>query len=224
MKARQAYRRQADEGSRVGHLTEHRASLHHIICAEWCPSVMKLPWKSSHNPTKDNDRDKVDKDSVKKANLSGGRGGNGGKGGNVGGAGGLAEAPSIPLEASNVLQGGAAHWFFFKGDTGGNGGAGDDRGGAGGIGQGQKFGARLVSVSGKVGNVLALTVSDFCREYHLSDKIRNLLDEQGFETAGALLEVSDISLLQDGFKPGQVAELKRALKELLVKNGVSIPV
>ncbi|KAJ6537353.1 hypothetical protein DFH09DRAFT_1178029, partial [Mycena vulgaris] len=151
-----------------------------------------------------------DNDNKLRPNLSGGRGGHGGKGGNVGGAGGLGEGAYITVEE-------VYRFCHIYGGTGGNGGDGNNRGGIGGIGQGQKFGTKLVSVRGTVLDVPTLTVTDFCEEYCLSDRIRNLLDDQGFETVGSLLEVSDVSLLQDGFKKGQIAEMKRALRQFLFK-------
>ncbi|KAJ7450550.1 hypothetical protein FB451DRAFT_1285495, partial [Mycena latifolia] len=147
-------------------------------------------------------------------NLSGGIGGHGGKGGRIGGDGGSGEAPQIPVEEMYRFR-------HVYGGTGGNGGNGGVQGGDGGIGHGQKFGTRLVCV--REGDIVpTLPVADFCRQYCLSDKIHKLLGEQGFETAGALLEVSDISPLEDGFKKGQIAEMKRALKEFLFKHGLSV--
>jgi hypothetical protein len=72
-----------------------------------------------------------------------------------------------------------------------------------------------VFVHGGGVRVPTLTVAEFCQKYHFGDKIRNLLDQQGFETAGAILEVSEMSLLEVGFKIGHIAEMKRALRQLL---------
>ncbi|KAJ7681378.1 hypothetical protein B0H17DRAFT_1333751, partial [Mycena rosella] len=153
---------------------------------------------------------KPEKDVDTRPTLSGGVGGHGGKGGRVGGAGGLGEAVRIALEE-------LYRFGHVRGGTGGNGGSGGIEGGAGGVGQGLRSGAKLVSIDGRA-EVPTLTVAEFCREYHVSDRIRFLLDRQGFETAGALLEVSDVYLLDEGFKGGQIAEMKRALKEFLSKN------
>ncbi|KAJ7116283.1 hypothetical protein C8R43DRAFT_1137958 [Mycena crocata] len=60
-----------------------------------------------------------------------------------------------------------------------------------------------------------LTVADFCKRYHLSTEISNILKNEGYQTAGALFEESDATLKDLGLKIGQVAELKRALKEFL---------
>ncbi|KAK7055073.1 hypothetical protein R3P38DRAFT_1343205 [Favolaschia claudopus] len=60
-----------------------------------------------------------------------------------------------------------------------------------------------------------LSVKDFCRSYGVSDTICKLLSDQGFETAGALWETDDRTLSDVGFKPGQIAELSRALKQFV---------
>ncbi|KAJ7744241.1 hypothetical protein DFH07DRAFT_834799 [Mycena maculata] len=144
--------------------------------------------------------------------LHGVTGGHGGKGGRIGGAGGFGEAMNIAVEEVYRFR-------RIFGGTGGHGGEGASQGGDGGIGQGPSFGSKLVPAQ-RAGDIPTLSVAEFCREYRLSDRIRTLLDEQGFETAAALLEVSDVSLLEDGFKKGQIAEIKRALKELLFRQGV----
>ncbi|KAF8155026.1 hypothetical protein K438DRAFT_1777908 [Mycena galopus ATCC 62051] len=70
-----------------------------------------------------------------------------------------------------------------------------------------------------------IPVAQFCREYNLSDNIRDHLEkgDPKLQTAGALLEVSETTLQQAGFKSGQIADLKRALKEFLVANITSEP-
>ncbi|KAJ7450546.1 hypothetical protein FB451DRAFT_1285488 [Mycena latifolia] len=146
--------------------------------------------------------------------LYGGTGGHGGRGGKIGGAGGLGQASHFPLKEIHRFS-------HLSGGTGGEGGEGGNQGGDGGIGQGLKFGTRLASVD--EGIVLPpLRLAEFCQRYCLSDRIRKLLGDQGFETAGALLEVSDVSLLDDGFLPGHIAEMKRALKEFLLQQGVQV--
>ncbi|KAJ6553028.1 hypothetical protein B0H19DRAFT_1155495 [Mycena capillaripes] len=65
-----------------------------------------------------------------------------------------------------------------------------------------------------------LSVAAFCKEYALSDAILRRIEKAGFETAGALLETSDSDLKAADFKPGQIAELKRALKDFLFKNRI----
>jgi hypothetical protein len=98
---------------------------------------------------------------------------------------------------------------------GGEGGEGGDEGGVGGLGQGQRFASKLMVIHGGPMNVPSLTVGAFCHAYRLSDRIRNLLDEQGFKTTAALLEITDDCLREVGFKVGQIAEIKRALRQFL---------
>jgi hypothetical protein len=58
-------------------------------------------------------------------------------------------------------------------------------------------------------------VNEFCQQYHLNQGICKLLNDAEFESAGALLEVAEGNLERAGFKQGQIAELKRALREFL---------
>jgi len=67
--------------------------------------------------------------------------------------------------------------------------------------------------------VPSLSVQEFCRKYKVGDEIRGLLENEGFKTAGALLEVSDSDLKDAGFRSGHVAEVKRALKDWLFSQG-----
>ncbi|KAJ7116284.1 hypothetical protein C8R43DRAFT_1137959 [Mycena crocata] len=73
---------------------------------------------------------------------------------------------------------------------------------------------KFVSINGTPLPVAALTVADFCAEYGLGEEIEKALKAEGFETAGALLEISwDDPTLAATFKRGHVAEVKRAVKE-----------
>ncbi|KAJ7354081.1 hypothetical protein DFH08DRAFT_804000 [Mycena albidolilacea] len=74
---------------------------------------------------------------------------------------------------------------------------------------------RSIAIDGKIISVPVLTVNDFCQQYHLSQEICKLLNDAKFESAGALLEVAEGNLEKAGFKQGQIAELKRALREFL---------
>ncbi|KAF8155028.1 hypothetical protein K438DRAFT_1863074 [Mycena galopus ATCC 62051] len=69
-----------------------------------------------------------------------------------------------------------------------------------------------------------MTVTEFCCKYNLSDNIRQRLEEEEFKTAGAVLEISETTLQTAGFKSGQIADLKRALKEFLITNVPPAPV
>ncbi|KAF8150277.1 kinase-like domain-containing protein [Mycena galopus ATCC 62051] len=96
----------------------------------------------------------------------------------------------------------------------------DSQDGFGGKNQPGAHGAptNLLGIEGQTPCVPNISVLDFCLQYRVSDKIRQLLDEEGFETAGSLLEMSDMSLKEAGFRVGQIAELKRALKELVTNT------
>ncbi|KAF8169198.1 hypothetical protein K438DRAFT_1941391 [Mycena galopus ATCC 62051] len=139
--------------------------------------------------------------------LKGGYGGTGGKSKNKGGEGGLGQRPQ-ELAIEDV----ARLFQEVNGGFGGTGGEGDFEGGRGGIGQGPAFSQPLVSgMQGR--KVPVMAIDKFCRQYSLSKKIHQLLEDEGFETAGALFQVSEGSLKESGFKAGHIAELKRALAE-----------
>ncbi|KAJ6569079.1 hypothetical protein B0H19DRAFT_1349971 [Mycena capillaripes] len=151
-------------------------------------------------------------------------GGSGGRGGSnqlTGGHGGLGEGPQMSTNATRFIRitGGSGGSGGSRNQTGGLGGSGGS-GGFGGAGQRQKVG-NLVSFDRKTAPRI-LTVGQFCQDYGVGDEILNLLYEQGFKTAGALFEVSDVSLLEHGWSNGQIAELKRALKEFLASCGINV--
>ncbi|KAF7331196.1 Kinase-like protein [Mycena sanguinolenta] len=121
--------------------------------------------------------------------------------------GGLGEGPQLGAHVQ--------HFREINGGIGGEGGDGDIEGGPGGVGQGPKVlhGLLLAEAEG-----VHAPIKQFCQENGLSHKIHHLLEEYGFETAGAILEVPAADLKDAGFKPGQIAELTRALKGLLRKS------
>jgi hypothetical protein len=72
----------------------------------------------------------------------------------------------------------------------------------GGVGQGPRFAKMLVVMDGKAAaHVPHLTIAKFCQQFQLSKKILRLLEER-FETAGALLDVDDVTQRKVGFKGG----------------------
>ncbi|KAJ6540304.1 hypothetical protein B0H19DRAFT_1268906 [Mycena capillaripes] len=142
--------------------------------------------------------------------LFGGTGGKGGYGGHIGGEGGLGEAAQLAMENVDRFR-------RIHGGTGGEGGPSDMIGGRGGIGQGPRLSHQLLSIDGK--GLPPLSVAEFCKEYNLSDKIHKLLDDQGFETVGALLKLTDTGLKDAGFKIGHIAELRRAVNNFASKDG-----
>ncbi|KAJ6540424.1 hypothetical protein B0H19DRAFT_1313086 [Mycena capillaripes] len=143
---------------------------------------------------------------------SGGTGGKGGEGGYTGGEGGLGEAAQLAMENVDRFR-------RIHGGTGGEGGASDNIGGRGGAGQGPRFSHQLLSIDGK--GLPPLSVAEFCQEYQLSDKIHQLLDNQGFETVGALFKLTDTDLKDAGFKIGHIAELRRALDDFASKDSAA---
>ncbi|KAJ7254486.1 hypothetical protein C8J57DRAFT_1347039 [Mycena rebaudengoi] len=151
-----------------------------------------------------------EKDENSGTELFGGTGGKGGSGGHTGGEGGLGEAAQLAIENVDRFR-------RIHGGTGGEGGPGDMIGGRGGTGQGPKFSHQLLSVDVK--GLPLLAMSEFCREYKLSDNIHKLLDDQGFETVGALFRLTDTDLKDAGFKIGHVAEVRRALNHFARNNG-----
>ncbi|KAJ6542770.1 hypothetical protein B0H19DRAFT_1076819 [Mycena capillaripes] len=154
-----------------------------------------------------------------------GKGGAGGKSALKGGDGGLGEGPQLAGEHAHLfgeiisklfsLMRGGLYSQFHQGGLGGLGGEGGIEGGLDRKSQGPKVSKQLVSLNGRTTHVPKLTVAEFCQELKLSEKIYKLLTEEEFETAGALLEVSDITLAEANFESRQIVELKRALKEFL---------
>ncbi|KAJ7196311.1 hypothetical protein B0H12DRAFT_1082038 [Mycena haematopus] len=76
----------------------------------------------------------------------------------------------------------------------------------------------FLSVTAKPVTLPVMSVDEFCRQYNLSENIREHLTKEEFQTAGSLLEVSESTLQAAGFKSGQIADLKKALKEFLISN------
>ncbi|KAJ7359331.1 hypothetical protein DFH08DRAFT_931886 [Mycena albidolilacea] len=76
-------------------------------------------------------------------------------------------------------------------------------------------GTQRIVVDGEIITLPNLSVAEFCRQYRLSDEIHRLLETEKFETAGAVLEAAETNLEKAGFKQGQIAELKRGLREFV---------
>jgi hypothetical protein len=68
---------------------------------------------------------------------------------------------------------------------------------------------------GKRVSVPPMKISDFCHQYCINTNVLELLEKSGFETAGALLDVTEDNLKDVGLQPGNIAEMKRALREFL---------
>ncbi|KAF7373269.1 Kinase-like protein [Mycena sanguinolenta] len=132
----------------------------------------------------------------------------GGKSDQKGGGGGLREASHITTQDIEHFAEISGKFFSesmvqrIQAGIGSDGGSG---GSEGSMGQVLEF----------LGRVPRISIGEFCRKFHVNEEIRKLLEEEGFETARALLELTDAELRRVGFKDGQIAELERALKELL---------
>ncbi|KAJ6537357.1 hypothetical protein DFH09DRAFT_1283551 [Mycena vulgaris] len=147
--------------------------------------------------------------------FGGGVGGAGGAAGDVGGEGGEGKASDILRRDIN----GTLANRDIRGGHGGTGGKGGRTGGKGGVGHAPKI-VQPVHSSDKVEMLPYLEVPEFCKEYRISNKIRSLIEEGGFETAASLCEVTVDILTGLGFKIGQIAEVQRALRQFSLKNGV----
>ncbi|KAJ7450010.1 hypothetical protein B0H11DRAFT_1928391 [Mycena galericulata] len=136
--------------------------------------------------------------------LTGGRGGPGGWGRRVGGAGGCGEATEVAIERAGDFR-------KIGGGVGGDGGGALDQGGAGGIGRGNEFSKPLLSIDDETRGRIPTTV---LKDFHINDKNRKLLQEQGFQTVGGLFEVSHNDLLVHcKFATGGIGQLTAALNK-----------
>ncbi|KAF8217095.1 hypothetical protein K438DRAFT_1926008 [Mycena galopus ATCC 62051] len=72
-----------------------------------------------------------------------------------------------------------------------------------------------IMFEGKKVFVPPMTISDFCHQYGINTSVLHLLEEAGFETAGALLDVTEDNLKDVGLQTGSIVEMKRALREFL---------
>ncbi|KAJ7450008.1 hypothetical protein B0H11DRAFT_1928389 [Mycena galericulata] len=92
-------------------------------------------------------------------------------------------------------------------------------GGDGGIGQGVKLPKPLISLDdASKASFPAMENTKFCNEYKLGGQIQGLLENNGFDTIDALLYMDEFDLKDAGFQVGHIAELKWALKKILLKT------
>ncbi|KAJ7894329.1 hypothetical protein B0H14DRAFT_2683988, partial [Mycena olivaceomarginata] len=134
--------------------------------------------------------------------FAGGTGGKGGHGGHTGGQGGLGEAAQLAIENVGLFR-------RIQGGIGGEGGPGEVKGGP-------RISHPLLAIDGN--RLPPLTLAKFCQEYTLSGNLQKLLQDQGFETVGGLLEANDTDFENAGFKFGHIAELTRALNDFVLEN------
>jgi hypothetical protein len=81
---------------------------------------------------------------------------------------------------------------------------GGQNGGNGGTGEGNVFGSHIVQ--GRPKNPAAKVV-----DLAVSETIRTVLIDEGYETIEALFLATDVSLAEAGLKRGQINQLKSAL-------------
>ncbi|KAJ7182338.1 hypothetical protein C8R43DRAFT_966824 [Mycena crocata] len=149
-------------------------------------------------------------------------GGEGGTGGERGGRGGTGQGAQI--QPQNVHLVSAIH-----GGKGGKGGDIDPNahgrgfGGDGGVGERGGIIEPLYLPPGTVVTAEAnLPLSEFCDRYRVSKVIAKLLDDAGFETAGALFGTSEQTFADCNLRRGHIEEVRRALGEWkgeLLRNG-----
>ncbi|KAK7039475.1 hypothetical protein R3P38DRAFT_478564 [Favolaschia claudopus] len=134
--------------------------------------------------------------------LKGGQGGLGGYGSNIGGVGGIGGASQIP--AVNVSL-----FAEISGGTGGGGGFSKVEGGRGGNGEGPDVPSHLVFIDDTTRRRIPHKT---LAELGLNAPLRQLLEKNGFRTAGGLFEAYDSYFPPDQFKMGQIALIKSTLK------------
>nr|GAT50621.1 predicted protein [Mycena chlorophos] len=146
--------------------------------------------------------------------LEGGEGGAGGKA-DYGGDGGRGQGTLLNLTDAVAFK-------AVKGGTGGTGGEGITKGGTGGLGEATRLNHMIIMLGSKNRTVVLppLSVADFCKKYRLSPAIQKILEEEEYAFASSLLELSDEDLKDLKLKRGQIAEVKRALREYLASQNV----
>ncbi|KAJ7450023.1 hypothetical protein B0H11DRAFT_324437 [Mycena galericulata] len=161
--------------------------------------------------------------------LRGGIGGAGGWGDITGGVGGLGEAAELAIQQVDFFgkivgklsdvrfRGGSMilSSFSLKGGLGGAGGAAINFGGDGGRGKGNKFSGPLLSIDNETRRRFPTKV---LKDFEIKPQHRQLLQKQGFQTAGGLFEVSKNDLLELHFKIGDISQLTVALNKLVANS------
>nr|GAT50620.1 predicted protein [Mycena chlorophos] len=144
----------------------------------------------------------------------GGHGGQAVKGDNgEGGMGGLGKGGRVPIGNVTLFD-------EIIGGHGGTGGEGFAKGGIGGVGEAPELINALIVQPNPAAGAAYLSIEDFCKLYRLSKAISKKLQEEGYEWTAALFQVSEHTL-NEMFKGGQVAEIKRALGEYEASNLVT---
>jgi hypothetical protein len=99
--------------------------------------------------------------------------------------------------------------------------------GEGGIGDGLDIAGELPLLSiddDSKDHLPDLSPAEFCQEYRLSNDIRDLLIKHGYDPIGSLLDVKESELKSLGFKIGHNAELRWALKKMMLAKFGTVPI
>ncbi|KAK6992089.1 hypothetical protein R3P38DRAFT_220871 [Favolaschia claudopus] len=152
--------------------------------------------------------------SVNYPTVSGGTGGNGGNSRHRGGNGGHGEAPIIPQEFAQLF-------FVARSGIDGNAGTVETQNDNPSVGAAPRIPRLLINMEEMDEEMLrgllllgTFTIPEFCAQGHLSDTIRQLLEDNVIEPR-TLLEVYEDELRGVGFKVGHIAELRRTVKDLI---------
>ncbi|KAJ7897131.1 hypothetical protein B0H14DRAFT_2557788 [Mycena olivaceomarginata] len=93
----------------------------------------------------------------------------------------------------------------------------DAKGGTGGYGAGLVLEEPVVYIDDTAKTLLKpLDTTAFCQKYHLGDEICKLLTNEGYETVNALFEENENEWENLQLKTGHIAELKWAMKKMLL--------
>ncbi|KAF8138058.1 hypothetical protein K438DRAFT_725153 [Mycena galopus ATCC 62051] len=96
--------------------------------------------------------------------------------------------------------------------------------GGGSAGLGPSFSSASRSINNFSRNQISeMKINTFCEEYQLGDDIRKLFSKNGFDKIKSLLVVNEDQLKVLEFKAGHIAELRWAIKKMLLERFPEIP-
>ncbi|KAF7299236.1 hypothetical protein MIND_00872300 [Mycena indigotica] len=146
--------------------------------------------------------------------IEGGHGGKGGDG-HTGGDGGVGRG--VHMNMTDVHR--FAHIRGGDGGDGGKGvGKGKTKGGNGGEGEAPRLFNGLIELPAHT-KVPRVSIDTFCDEYHLAT-LKKGLKKHKFNSVGGLLLVSETDLQKLKFGPGEIAEMKGALRQFCRANKI----
>ena len=65
---------------------------------------------------------------------------------------------------------------------------------------------------------LDMTITDFCAQFGLDDKVRDQLADEGYRNTASLVHISISDLSKTGFKRGEIAEIQVAIAKWAVEK------